>query len=78
MYGLLITGNTAVWLSMWFLYSTRRSNTIRVLFFTVVLAFAAWMYGRFVKPNYSKAFQWIMTLVAILSIVMGAIFPASV
>jgi thiol:disulfide interchange protein DsbD len=65
---------TAVWLLNVVYTQLGGSNTIRVLFFTVVLAFAAWMYGRFVKPNYSKAFQWIMTLVAILSIVIGAYF----
>lgn len=65
---------TAVWLLNVVYSQLGGSNTIRVLFFTVTLAFAAWLYGRFVKPNYSKAVQWIMTLLALLVVVFGAYF----
>ena len=45
---------------------------LQVLFYLVILGFAAWMYGRFVRPEHSKATQWIFTLLTIGVIVFAA------
>jgi thiol:disulfide interchange protein DsbD len=65
---------TAVWLLNVIYSQLGGSNLIRVLFFTVVLAFASWLYGSFVKPQYSRTKQWIMTVVAVLVVIFGAYF----
>lgn len=65
---------TSVWLLNVIYTQLGGANLIKVLFFTVVLAFSAWMYGSFVKPQYSKAKQWIFTIIAILTVIFGAYF----
>lgn len=65
---------TSVWLLNVVYTQLGGSNLIRVLFFTVVLALASWLYGTFVKPQYSKAKQWVMTIIAVLVVVFGAYF----
>ncbi|HNX36853.1 MAG TPA: thioredoxin family protein [Candidatus Cloacimonadota bacterium] len=45
---------------------------LHVLLYLVVLGLAAWMYGRFVRPEHSKATQWIFTLLTVLLVVFGA------
>ena len=47
---------------------------INVLFFMLILGLASWMYGRFVTPMHTKKTQWIMTVIAILVIIFGAVF----
>ncbi|MCL2064857.1 MAG: thioredoxin family protein [Candidatus Cloacimonetes bacterium] len=42
-----------------------------VLYFLLILAFATWLYGRFVTPLYSKTTQWIIAIIAILTIIIG-------
>lgn len=46
---------------------------LQVLFYLVILGFAAWMYGRFVRPEHSKATQWIFTLLTVGVIVFAAL-----
>lgn len=41
---------------------------MNVLFFMLVLGFATWLYGRFVRYENSKATQWIFTILPILLI----------
>ncbi|HNQ42871.1 MAG TPA: thioredoxin family protein, partial [Candidatus Cloacimonadota bacterium] len=43
-----------------------------VIFFMLILGFAIWLYGRFVRMENSKATQWIFTIVALLLIVGSA------
>ncbi|MDD4155438.1 MAG: thioredoxin family protein [Candidatus Cloacimonetes bacterium] len=45
---------------------------INVLLFLLILGLAAWMYGRFVTPMHTKKTQWIITFLAVLIIVFGA------
>jgi thiol:disulfide interchange protein DsbD len=47
---------------------------INTLFFTLALTFAAWLYGKYVTPMFKKSTQWIMTIIAILAIVLSAMF----
>jgi len=53
---------------------TSGSFLINVLFYTLVLTFAAWLYGKFVTPIQSKLTQWMTTLIGIGIIVFGALF----
>lgn len=46
---------------------------MNVLFFMLILGFATWLYGRFVRFEYSKATQWIFTILAVSLIVMAVI-----
>jgi len=48
-------------------------NIINVLFYLIILAFAAWIYGRFARPEFSKRKQWIATIAALI-IAIGAGF----
>ena len=48
--------------------------TINVMYYMLILAFAVWLYGRFVTPLQSKMTQWIVAVAVILLIVFGAIF----
>jgi hypothetical protein len=44
---------------------------INVVVFVLVLGFAVWLYGRFVRMEYSKITQWIFTLLALI-LILGA------
>ncbi len=46
---------------------------IKVLLYLIILAFAAWIYGRFARPEFSQRKQWIATFIA-LFIAIGAGF----
>lgn len=46
-------------------------NIINVLLYLIILAFAAWIYGRFARPEFSKRKQWIATIAALV-IAIGA------
>ena len=50
---------------------------INVLYFMLLLALAAWLYGRFVTPMYPKLTQWIITIVVVLVVVFGARYTMS-
>lgn len=65
---------TAVWLLSVVYSQLGGANLIKVLFFTVVLAFASWLYGSFVKPQYSKTKQWVFTIIAVLAVIIGAFY----
>lgn len=45
---------------------------LNVIWFLLILGFAAWMYGRFVRFEHSKITQWVFTLLPILMIVAAA------
>jgi len=46
---------------------------LKVIMFILSLGFAAWLYGRFVRPEHSKATQWIFSLLT-LALVLGSAF----
>ncbi|MCB5287158.1 MAG: thioredoxin family protein [Candidatus Cloacimonetes bacterium] len=47
---------------------TSAAYFMNVLFFMLILGFATWLYGRFVRFELSKATQWIFTILPILLI----------
>jgi thiol:disulfide interchange protein len=51
---------------------TSGSYLINVLFFLLILGLAVWLYGRFVRFEYSRLTQWIFTILAVALIVWGA------
>lgn len=46
---------------------------LSVIFFMMILGFAIWLYGRFVRMEHSKATQWIFTIIA-LSLIIGSAY----
>ena len=62
--------------TVWLLNVIYRQNSggylIKVLTFLVFLGFAAWLYGRFVRPEYSKRKQWLFTILALIVIIASA------
>jgi thiol:disulfide interchange protein DsbD len=46
---------------------------LKVIMFILSLGFAAWLYGRFVRPEHSKATQWIFSALT-LALVLGSAF----
>ena len=69
--GFLLLG-TAVWLLHVVFQQNGGSYLLRVLIYLVFLGFAAWMYGRFVRYEYSKTTQWIFTILAVIVIAGSA------
>lgn len=45
---------------------------LKVLWFMVILGFAIWLYGRFVRYENSKTTQWIFTMIPIVLIITAA------
>jgi thiol:disulfide interchange protein DsbD len=45
---------------------------VNVLQYLLVLAFALWLYGRFVRFEYSRATQWIFSILALLIIALAS------
>lgn len=45
---------------------------LSVVFFMLILGFAIWLYGRFVRMEHSKTTQWIFTILALILIAGGA------
>ena len=45
---------------------------ISVLYFMLFLGIAVWLYGKFVTPMYPRLTQWIITIVAVLVVIFGA------
>ncbi len=50
---------------------TSGAYLLNVLFYLLVLGFALWMYGRFVRAENSTAVQWIFSILALIIIVGG-------
>ncbi len=46
---------------------------LKVIWFMLILGFAVWLYGRFVRMEHSKLTQWVFTLLPILLIVAAAV-----
>lgn len=63
---------TALYLLRSIFYLVGGANLIRVLLYLIVLGFGAWMYGSFVKPQYSRKKQWIFTVLSLVVIITGA------
>jgi len=61
----------AIWLLDVLRYQIGGSNLIKVLIFLASLGFAAWIYGRFARPQYSKIKQWIASIIAIIIIIVS-------
>jgi thiol:disulfide interchange protein DsbD len=61
----------AIWLLDVLHYQIGGSNLIKVLIFLALLGFAAWIYGRFARPQYSKIKQWIASIIAIIIIIIS-------
>lgn len=51
---------------------TAGAYLINVVFFLLVLGLAMWLYGRFVRFEYSKITQWVFIVIPLLMIVLGA------
>jgi thiol:disulfide interchange protein len=64
---------TALYLIRSLYFLVGGTNLIWILLYLIILAFAAWIYGRFAKPEFSKKKQWIATILA-LFIAVGAGF----
>ncbi|NLO12169.1 MAG: hypothetical protein GX122_07115 [Candidatus Cloacimonetes bacterium] len=47
---------------------------MNVIFFLVLLGFALWMYGRFVRAENSRITQWVFSVIALAVIVASAIY----
>ena len=47
---------------------------VNVIWFLLILGFAVWLYGKFVRFEYSKLTQWIFTILPIIIIVLAALF----
>jgi len=46
---------------------------LHVIYYLVILGFAVWMYGRFVRPEHSKLTQWIFTLLTLVVVVFAVV-----
>jgi thiol:disulfide interchange protein DsbD len=51
---------------------------LNVIFYLIVLGFALWMYGRFVRAENSTAVQWIFSILALVVIVGGGMMLLSI
>lgn len=47
---------------------------MKVLWFMLILGFAIWLYGRFVRYEHSKTTQWVFTILPVLLIIAAALF----
>jgi len=45
---------------------------LSVLWFLLILGFAVWLYGKFVRFEYSKTTQWIFTIIPLIMIIFAA------
>ena len=45
---------------------------INMLYFSVILSFTAWLYGKFITPMYGRRTQWIIIIVIAFTLVSGA------
>jgi len=41
-------------------------NLLKVIFYLIVLGFAAWLYGRFARPEFSRRKQWTYAIIALI------------
>ncbi len=72
--GFLLLGTTVFLLNTVNALVGGGGNFIRVLYWLVTLAIAAWYYGRFAKPHFSKTKQWVSLFIAIAIIVGSSVF----
>ena len=52
---------------------TSGAYLLNVIFYLIILGFALWMYGRFVRAENSTATQWIFSILALIIIVAGGL-----
>ncbi|HPV14347.1 MAG TPA: cytochrome c biogenesis protein CcdA [Candidatus Cloacimonadota bacterium] len=52
---------------------TSGAYLLNVVFYLIVLGFALWMYGRFVRAENSTATQWVFSILALVVIVAGGL-----
>ena len=52
---------------------TSGAYLLNVIFYLVILGFALWMYGRFVRAENSNAVQWIFSILALVFIIGGGL-----
>lgn len=72
--GFLLFGTTIFLLHTIYILVDGGTNFLRVIWFFLILAIAAWVYGTFGKPHFSKRKQWLALIIAIAMIVGGAYF----
>lgn len=64
---------TALYLMRSLFYLVGGANLIRILLYLIILGFGAWLYGSFVKPQYSRKKQWLFTFIALIVVIAGAV-----
>jgi thiol:disulfide interchange protein len=64
---------TAVWLLHVIYQQNGGEYLLNVLIYLVFLAFATWLYGRFVRMEHSNLTQWIFTILAIVIVASSAV-----
>lgn len=73
-----IMGFVLIGVALWMLHDlyqmTDGDYLFRVLLFLVVVSFAAWLYGQFVRPEYKSFTQWNITVWALAIIVASAMY----
>ncbi len=47
---------------------------LKVIWFMLILGFAVWLYGRFVRMEHSKATQWVFTIIPLIMIIGSAMY----
>ncbi len=57
--------------TLWLL--TDGNYLLNVLWFLIILGFASWLYGKFVRVENSKLIQWLFTLISIALVIFAAI-----
>jgi thiol:disulfide interchange protein DsbD len=62
---------TVVWLLDVLFNQVGGSNLLRFLIFLLTIGFAAWLYGRFSRPEHTRAKQWIFLILS-LAVVIGS------
>ncbi len=63
---------TVVWLLDVLFNQVGGENLIRYIIFLLLIGFAAWLYGRFSRPEHPQHWQWIFFILSILIIIFSA------
>jgi thiol:disulfide interchange protein DsbD len=71
--GFLLLGTVVFLMNTVYALLNNRLHFMKVLWFVLLCGFAAWLYGRFSKPQYSRRQQWIALILAV-AIVVGSAF----
>ncbi len=73
-----IMGFILIGVALWMLYDlyqmTDGDYLFRVLLFLGMLSFAAWLYGRFVRPEYKSFTKWNVTLWVLVIIIASSMY----